>query len=939
MQRNVDLFETFANRSKNSMNRTKNKLPSNFFYQLHDNEGRFELHVLDGKGKKVECDYRMVNGVDRSILKVFSESESDVWDEDGIWSSDGGNGGLLLEKYPHVLRSLSKSNNVVDVNFEHVWFHSGIMDVQLVLIVKDGIVNCSIQLNDENNVVHKFDNGKPLRVVSESYLFSENTFFYVGSIGQGYQHLPLFLGVVPESQLNEYLSLFCSSGLEVELLLDDYEVQEGASLHVKPAIVFQQVDENSALYLDVVQTIPGFSVEFADKYNLERVAFADNMSKVILMRNVVYSDIVDIRSSLTRKIKKLASGLNSDEAYFVDDTDGLILGPELASSFLNQHLTEFIKDFELFGAEKLKTYNIRHVEPRINVTLEHGIDFLEGSAVLELGGEQFALFDALHNYNKNRYIALSDGSHAVIDNEYIERLSRIFKKNGKGVKVSFFDLPVLEKLITDGDNHSSLPKSRNFFQDFNNVGRKRLQLSNFVGSLRPYQASGVKWLKYLHEHRLGGCLADDMGLGKTIQAIAFLSGIYPKEKKATLLVMPRSLIFNWQNELLKFAPKLSSYTYYGTNRDMKEAIKHNLILTTYGVLRSSIESFVLEKFHVVVLDESQAIKNLNTKIAKSALALNCEFRLALSGTPVENNLSELYTLFRFLNPSMFGSAGDFERHYASPIQKAGEKAVIQELRSKIKPFLLRRLKSDVLKDLPPKVEQVLAVEMNDKQKKLYETKRQFYKKLISGEIEQNGFAKSRFAILEALLELRQIATVPEVKSENTIESAKKELLVDMLQEAVGNNRKCLVFTNFLAGVEQVAQLLNEVGVEYITMTGSTTNRAQLVERFQTDQKLKVFIMTLKTGGVGLNLTAADTVFILDPWWNTSAEVQAIDRTHRIGQQKTVFTYRLIAKDTIEEKIMKLQQHKKELIDSVVSSDGAALKRLSEEDIDYLLGDE
>jgi SNF2 family DNA or RNA helicase len=320
------------------------------------------------------------------------------------------------------------------------------------------------------------------------------------------------------------------------------------------------------------------------------------------------------------------------------------------------------------------------------------------------------------------------------------------------------------------------------------------------------------------------------------------------------------------------------------------------------------------------------------------LALRCAFRLALSGTPIENNLGELYTLFRFLNPSMFGSGAEFERDYVAPIQRTGDKAAAQEMRRKINPFILRRLKADVLKELPPKVEQVLRVEMGAEQRKFYETRRRFYQELIQGEIQRKGLAKSRFAVLEALLELRQIATVPESKSDGAIVSAKREMLEGALQEAVLNNSKCLVFTNFLAGVEQVCTLLNELDIEHVSMTGATSNRAQLVERFQNDPQLKVFVMTLKTGGVGLNLTAADTVFILDPWWNTSAETQAIDRTHRIGQKKTVFTYRLIAENSIEEKIMKLQQHKKELVDMVVSPDGATLKSLSEEDIDHLLGD-
>ena len=532
---------------------------------------------------------------------------------------------------------------------------------------------------------------------------------------------------------------------------------------------------------------------------------------------------------------------------------------------------------------------------------------------------------------------LSDGTKALVDEKYMTRLARLFKKQQDGVKVSFFDLPLIDDLIGDQAERATLPKSREIFEGFNSLTKKRLQLPRFQGTLRPYQRSGLAWLDYLHGHRLGGCLADDMGLRKTIQAIALLSRIYPAAQKPTLLVMPKSLLFNWQRELETFAPDLTFYVYYAGERDMDDARKSQLILTTYGMLRSDVESFSLEEFHGVILDEAQAIKNLQSQTARAAMALRSEFRLALSGTPVENNLGELYSLFRFLNPSMFGSGSDFDQDYVQPIQRSGDKQAAKELQRKIYPFILRRLKGEVLKELQPKVEQVRHVDMEEAQANLYETRRRFYHELVNTEIEKSGLAKSQFVVLEALLELRQIASVPESKSDGKVFSSKRGVLMETLQDAVANGRKCLVFTNFLAGIEQVSDGLNEAGIEHVTMSGSTSNRQQLVERFQNDPSLKVFVMTLKTGGVGLNLTAADTVFILDPWWNTSAEAQAVDRTHRMGQQNTVFTYRLIARNTIEEKIQKLQQQKKELVDQIISSDGSALKSLSETDINQLLG--
>ena len=905
------------------------------FFQIRETDAGFVLQVVDQKGTAVDTDYRVFHGVERDLLKAYDEVRWS-WDATRLWDESGFDGtGILLHEHSHLIWLLARSGRVVDAELRPLNFHPEPMELQLGLdLLDEDWARGGFKLRSTDGASVPLGE---LKLLSESHLMTGQTIYNIQSLGLGFRSLSLFSDSVAISQLNEFLSLFFSSFSSVRLDCRSYSVNEGDPIAAKATLVFQQVDENSALHLNVVQAVPGFSIEFARNYDLGRVAFVDEMEGLIRVRDVLYGDVLAARASLIRRLKKLSKVSRSPEAYLIDDEEGLVLGPELASVFLHEHLAEIMKEFDLFGAEKLKAYKVRHVEPTLNVSLGHGIDFLEGDASLDLEGEQFALFEALQQYRKQKYIALSDGTHAVLDERYMERLSRLFKKNKEGVRISFFDLPLIEELIEKGASRSQLPDSREVFRGFNTLDKKHLHLPRFVGKLRPYQTAGVKWLDYLHEHRLGGCLADDMGLGKTIQAIALLTRIYPKEKKTTLLVMPRSLLFNWRRELETFAPELSSYTYYGNTRDLTEGLKHELLLTTYGTLRSDIAVFSSADFHAVILDESQAIKNLKTQTARAVLALRCEFRLALSGTPIENNLGELYTLFRFLNPSMFGSGAEFERDYVAPIQRTGDKAAAQELRRKINPFILRRLKADVLKDLPAKVEQVLLVEMGAEQRKFYETRRRFYQELIQGEIQRKGLAQSRFAVLEALLELRQIATVPEAKSDGAIVSAKREMLEGALQDAVQNNSKCLVFTNFLAGVEQVCTLLNELDIEHVSMTGATANRAQLVERFQNDPQLKVFVMTLKTGGVGLNLTAADTVFILDPWWNTSAETQAIDRTHRIGQKKTVFTYRLIAKDSIEEKIMKLQQHKKDLVDLVVSSDGAGLKKLTEEDIDHLLG--
>ncbi|HEY5392449.1 MAG TPA: DEAD/DEAH box helicase, partial [Hanamia sp.] len=404
----------------------------------------------------------------------------------------------------------------------------------------------------------------------------------------------------------------------------------------------------------------------------------------------------------------------------------------------------------------------------------------------------------------------------------------------------------------------------------------------------------------------------------------------------SVIVMPKSLLFNWENELKRFAPQLTFYTWYGNNRVMKEACKNNLIFTTYATLRNDIEQWKEEIFLYAILDESQAVKNMNSQAHKAALLLNATHRLALSGTPIENNLSELYALFSFLNPAMFGSAENFNQNYLTPIQKYDDKSATQELKRKIYPFILRRLKKDVLKELPDKIEQTLYVEMSSDQAHYYEQRRLFYKEAIEQQVAMKGIHQSQFFIFQAMNELRQIASIPESQSEGRIHSPKTELLMEQLEDAIANRHKVLVFANYLAAVENIGEELDKRNIDFVTMTGSTRNRQELVERFQNDTECKVFILTLKTGGTGLNLTAADMVFIFDPWWNKAAENQAIDRTHRIGQDKKVMSYKLITINTIEEKILKLQELKSALFENIISTDSTSLKSLSEDDIEFIL---
>lgn len=401
--------------------------------------------------------------------------------------------------------------------------------------------------------------------------------------------------------------------------------------------------------------------------------------------------------------------------------------------------------------------------------------------------------------------------------------------------------------------------------------------------------------------------------------------------------MPKSLIYNWESEIKKFSPKLKVGIYYGNFRNRDIIKKSGVILTTYGTIRNDIEIIRDYDFDVVILDESQNIKNVNAQTTKAIMLLNAKHRIALSGTPIENNLSELYSLFRFLNPSMFGTMEEFNNFYAIPIQKENDQEAIEELKRKVYPFILRRIKKEVLKDLPDKIEKTMYIEMNPEQKKLYEERRNYYYNMVHSQIKENGLGKTQFFILQALNELRQITSCPEAKSVG-VTSSKREVLINNILDAVENGHKVLVFTNYINSIKNICEDLEKYGIKYLSMSGSTKDRQQLVDKFQKDSKYKVFVMTLKTGGVGLNLTAADTIFIYDPWWNKTVENQAIDRAYRLGQDRTVFSYKLILKDTIEEKILQLQESKIKLLDNLISEDSSTLKTLSEKDIEFILGE-
>ncbi|MCB0847574.1 MAG: DEAD/DEAH box helicase, partial [Bacteroidetes bacterium] len=542
---------------------------------------------------------------------------------------------------------------------------------------------------------------------------------------------------------------------------------------------------------------------------------------------------------------------------------------------------------------------------------------------------------------------LGDGSIGMLPEEWLKKYSTLFKvgKTNRGkLKISEFQVNAVDEIyeeIENGEVFREILEKRERLKDFKKIKQVEVP-QKLTAELRKYQKEGFNWLNFLNEFGWGGCLADDMGLGKTVQMLAFLMKISAQNKGAThLIVVPRSLVFNWMSEVEKFCPGYKALRHTGSDRskDGAEFKDYDLIITTYGLARSDIDFLKEIPFHYVVLDESQAIKNPTTQTAKSVKLLNAKNRMIMTGTPIENNTFDLYSQMDFLNPGMLGSLEGFRREFATPIDKNKDEEIAEQLRKLVYPFILSRKKQEVAKDLPEKTETVLFCEMSPAQRKVYDHFKDKYRNLLMEKIETEGYQKAGMYILQGLLKLRQICNsanlLDEEEGQFTEESAKMEVMFEMLDDIFAEGHKVLIFSFFKGMLDMIGDELTKRGIDYVKLTGESQNRENLVDTFKENDDKKAFLISLKAGGFGLNLAEANYVFLVDPWWNPAVEQQAIDRTHRIGQTQNVFAYKLICKDTIEEKILKLQEQKKALAKDIIHVESGFLKKLKPEDVQDL----
>lgn len=604
-------------------------------------------------------------------------------------------------------------------------------------------------------------------------------------------------------------------------------------------------------------------------------------------------------------------------------------------------------DIKVLGFDKLKNSRVNPYKPNINISLGTGIKWFESTVQVQYGNQIVALKNlqkAVHNHAK--FVELGDGTMGILPSQWLERFSQYFQAGTvvqdkiRMPKTKFEEiLELYETEMLDKDAFAEIKKYKEAFKKFERIEETQVP-DTLKATLRDYQKQGLNWLNFLDTFGFGGCLADDMGLGKTIQIIAFI--LLQREKKmhnTNLIVVPTSLIFNWQEEIEKFAPSIKVLTLHGSQRlqSIEEFAKYEVVLTTYGTLLSDIAWLKSYTFNYVFLDESQAIKNPDSQRYHAACLLQSYNRIVITGTPVENNTYDLYGQLSFACPGLLGTKLQFKGHYALPIDTFSDSKRAAELQRKVHPFVLRRTKKQVATELPEKTEMVIYCELGTEQRRIYDAYEKEFRDFLSHQKKEELF-RQNMHVLQGFTKLRQICNAPALLKDEvffTKDSAKIDVLMEQI-ESKAPQHKILVFSQFVSMLDLIKEELDTRNIAYEYLTGQTQNRAEKVHAFQNNTDIRVFLISLKAGGTGLNLTEADYVYLVDPWWNPAVENQAIDRSYRIGQSKHVVAVRLITPGTIEEKVMKLQHTKRDLATDLVKTDESILKTLSQNDLLALL---
>lgn len=623
-----------------------------------------------------------------------------------------------------------------------------------------------------------------------------------------------------------------------------------------------------------------------------------------------------------------------------------VLAKSKAFSWLNRNRM-YLLDHG-FIVDQIKSNGKKYFlgKPTINIDIKEGIDWFDINAVIQFGEFKIPFKDLRKlMIRKKREITLPNGEIGVIPEKWFTQYSELLAFSNEHTKkqdtltLQKHHLALVQDLETGNLAQVSISRKLAKLQNLKEIKNYPLP-EEFTGKLRPYQKAGYNWLRFLQEYNFGGCLADDMGLGKTVQTLALLQHVKESEPgSASLLIMPTSIIYNWEMEARKFTPGLKILVYTGThrNKDVSTFQDYDLVLTSYGITRLDADLFKEYYFKYIILDESQAIKNPDSIISRAVGKLKSSSKLILTGTPIENTTLDLWSQMNFINKGLLGSKSIFKNEFIKPIEKFHDEPKKLKLNAIIKPFILRRHKSQVAKDLPERIVNIKYCSMSKEQEEKYEEVKSYYRNHILDHIESHGVKKSSLLLIQGLTKLRQISNHPVmVEPEYEGTSGKLEDIGHTIENVLSEGHKILIFSQFVKHLTLIRNFLNEKEIRYSYLDGATKDRQREVERFQNNPQIRTFLISLKAGGLGLNLTKADYVFILDPWWNPAIEAQAIDRAHRIGQKNKVITYKFISKNSVEEKILELQESKMKLASDLITTEESFIKKLSGEDIKNLL---
>lgn len=658
-----------------------------------------------------------------------------------------------------------------------------------------------------------------------------------------------------------------------------------------------------------------------------------------------------------RDNKALAEIINflEDYNFMVRPEHFIIKDHNEIQEFIRDGMAQIPEDWNVECSPSFEQLEIKEIklEPIIEIDDSEGINWFDFSISYNLGGKTYSRqeIQQLLSYNKkgeaylkvdNQYYILAGGAQE----EKVEQMLKDAESQDEGYRAPYHNLLYYKNLVEKSGikfkGNKVFNELENEISSLNVVKEKNIP-TEVKDQLRDYQKNGYNWLRFLHKYRFGGILADDMGLGKTLQMLTLLKSVEPE--KPALVLCPRTLIYNWQEEAAKFFDNLKAFVYYGTPAERKEMRQdfsdYDLIISSYSTVSRDVEELAAENisFSFAILDEAQHIKNHRTKRAKAVKNIQASSRLALTGTPLENSVEELWSIFDFLMPGYLGNYSYFKKNFLNPINKNNEKEKMKELKERVAPFILRRRKDEVLKELPDKIINVHPVSMTQLQEDSYQTVLEEVKGQVYQTVEEKGFNRSRINVLAALTKLRQICNHPalilgeEAKAQS---SGKLEALRELIADALSGGHKIIVFSQFVKMLKLIRKDLEEDGINYLYLDGSTRRRMEKVNEFNNNKEVKIFLISLKAGGVGLNLTAADMVVHVDPWWNPMVERQATDRAHRLGQENRVMVYKLITRGTVEEKMLKLQEKKQNLFDNIIENNVSPIKAVSWEDIQELL---